>query len=246
MKHTVIALFDDAGQAQQAPRALAERGFDRAAVHVTLAEPGDVVVPPAANIEGGPVSGLLNRLSALFNVEEPHVSHYVEAVRRGGNVVQVDASDEAQAVAARDVLVSLGAVDIDDRVQAWMSAGWAGAAAGAEGAGVAPRRVVHRQEVSIAGVRVYGEAAPVSFDAFAADFRSDHATRYAGQGTSYDDLDPAYRFGHALAVDARNDGGDWTEIELEAREEWERRYPQSAWERAKGAVRHAWERVTGR
>ena len=275
MKHTVIALFDLPEQARKAADALAGQGFAAASVHV--ADPSAAGSPPAdaphaeplpaaVAIEGGPAVGLLHRLAVLFGVDdEPHVGHYAEAVRRGGTVVQVDADGETQAATARDALLALGAVNIDDRVEAWRAGGWEGAAgagapdaagtarsvteAGSEGAlseGARVRGVaVHRQEVSIGGVRVYGHSAVHVFgDDDAADFRADHATRHAAQGGGYDDYDPAYRYGHGLASDARFQGRDWDEIESDVRGDWETRHPGSAWERFKGAVRHAWARAT--
>ena len=103
---------------------------------------------------------------------------------------------------------------------------------------------MHRHEVSIAGVRVYGHAAGRTFDDDAEAFRSDHSTRHAADGGSYDEYDPAYRYGHGLASDARYGGREWSDIEADVRGDWERRHPGSAWERFKGAVRHAWERAT--
>jgi hypothetical protein len=247
VKHTVIALFDQAAEAEKAADALKGKGFDPSAVHVTQSadsldtEP----LPAAAEIEGGPASGLLHRLAVLFRIEEPHVAHYAEAVRRGGSVVKVDAADEVQATAARDALLALGAVNIDDRVEQWQQAGWD--AAGTDGSQLptgAARGVIHRQEVSIGGVRVYGHTAGTAFDDFANEFRSDYDARYAMQGGAYDDFDPAYRYGHALASDARYGGRSWADIESDARSEWERRYPQSDWQRYKSAVQHAWEQVT--
>jgi len=264
VKHTVIALFDQAAEAQNAADALRGQGFDQSSVHVTQsADSFDTEpLPAAVEIEGGPATGLLHRLAVLFNVQEPHVAHYVEAVRRGGSVVKVDAASEAQATAARDALLALGAVNIDDRVDEWQQAGWNSpgtsaqapgseipsvAAAGTDRAKLTTsgaRGVVHRQEVSVGGVRVYGHTAGHAFDDFADEFRSDYEARYAMQGGTYDDFDPAYRYGHALASDSRYDGRSWAEIEIDARADWERRHPQSAWERYKSAVQHAWERVT--
>ena len=103
---------------------------------------------------------------------------------------------------------------------------------------------MHRQEVSIGGVRVYGHLVGAVFDELADEFRADFATRYAAQGASYEDFDPAYRYGHALASDIRYDRRTWDEIEPEARIEWERRHPQGAWERFKTAVHFAWERAS--
>ena len=271
MKHTVIALFDQPEQARKAAAALTGQGFGTASVHVADASAVDAgspvaePLPAAVVIEGGPAVGLLHRLAVLFGVDdEPHVGHYAEAVRRGGTVVQVDADGEAQAATARDALLALGAVNIDDRVETWRQAGWEGAGAvdtsaatagrtatqaGTEGAAAEGSRVrgvaVHRQEVSIGGVRVYGHGVAQAFsDGDAADFRADHATRHGTQGGSYDDYDPAYRYGHGLAADARFQGRDWDEIEADVRGDWETRHPDGAWERFKGAVRHAWVRAT--
>lgn len=244
MKHTVVAVFDDAGQAQKAAERLRAQGFEPSAVHVTHgAEPGEPEVPPAAEIEGGPIDGLLRRLATLFGVKEPHVAHYVEAVRRGGHVVQVDAADEARAAAARDALLALGAVNIDDRIEEWEQAGWktpAGEPSAAAGV------VVHRQEASIGGVRVYGHTTVRPYDDFAGEFRSDFEARHPGDRATFDDFDPAYRFGYELATGDAYRDSPWSEIEDEAREEWKRRHPTSAWDEVRQAVRHAWERVTGR
>lgn len=250
MKHTVIALFDKAEDAQKAAETLKAQNFEASAVHVIQDDESidAQVIPPAAEIESGPLTGLLHRLSLLFGVEEPHLVHYEEAVRRGGRVVQVDAADESQAAAARDTLLAMGAANIDDRIAEWERAGWRSPAVGTERAGSSaenrPSGIVHRQEVSIGGVRVYGHVAVVRFDQIAEDLRA-HYDAYAIEGMTYDDFDPAYRYGHALASDFRFDGSDWDEIESDARVEWERRHPRSAWERFKGAVRHAWERTRG-
>ena len=250
MRHTVIAVFDKPEDARQAIEAVKLRGFDASAVHRRQDDgPADAeVIPPAAEIESGPLTGLLDRLSSLFGVDAPHLAHYQEAVRRGGSIVQVDDADETQAAAARDTLLDAGAVNIDDRVAEWARTGWRGPVAGAaaastpaaEGAGI----IVHRHEVSIGGVRVYGHAAVLAFDELADDFRADYEAQYAAQGTSYDEFDPAYRYGHALASDTRYDGRSWGEMEPEARAEWQLLHPQSGWERFKSAVRYAWEHAT--
>lgn len=184
MKHTVIALFDKAEDAQKAAEALKVRNFDASAVHVIQeSESIDAqVIPPAAEIESGPLTGLLHRLSLLFGVEEPHLVHYEEAVRRGGRVVQFDAANESQAAAARDTLLAMGAANIDERIAEWERAGWRSPAVGTEAAGSPaenrPSGIVHRQEVSIGGVRVYGHGAVVRFDQIAEDLRA-HYDAYA-------------------------------------------------------------------
>jgi hypothetical protein len=115
MKHTVIALFDTSEEAQKAAEALRGRGFDASAARAPQGGAADdEVVPPAAEIESGPLTGLLHRLSSLFGVEDTHLAHYEKAVQQGGGVVHVDAEDESQAAAARGALIEMGASDIDD------------------------------------------------------------------------------------------------------------------------------------
>jgi hypothetical protein len=246
VKHTVIAVFDTPAAAQQATQALKARGLDASVSHDTPPESAVAdeaeVISPAATIEGGPLSGLLHRLSVLFGVADTHLAHYEEAVRRGSTVVHVHADDEAQAVAARDALLAKGAVNIDDRVDEWQQAGWRSPAE-ADAAAAVQVGVVHRQEASIGGVRVYSHVQVVAFDDLADEFRADFAGR-AVSGDTWQDFDPAYRYGHALAQDTRFQGLRWDEMEPDARAEWERRYPQNAWERFKSAVQRAWERTT--
>ncbi|MED5619941.1 YsnF/AvaK domain-containing protein [Ideonella sp. BN130291] len=74
------------------------------------------------------------------------------------------------------------------------------------------------------------------------DYRSDFESRYAGQG-AYEQFEPAYRYGATLRSDQRYAGRSWDEVERHAERDWATAHPDSPWERIKGAVRHAWERV---
>lgn len=78
-------------------------------------------------------------------------------------------------------------------------------------------------------------------------WRSDYQTRYASLGGSYDEYDPAYRYGSTLAGDARYSGRDWASIEADARSGWERDNAggASTWDKVKDAVKHAWDSATG-
>lgn len=80
--------------------------------------------------------------------------------------------------------------------------------------------------------------------AYDEEFRRDYDSRYANADAPYDDYRRAYVHGVSVAQDERNRGRDWSQVEPHAREHWETRYPESAWERFKAAVRHGWERVT--
>jgi uncharacterized protein (TIGR02271 family) len=83
-------------------------------------------------------------------------------------------------------------------------------------------------------------------DEYDADYRTHWQSNYARSGDAYEDYQPAYRYGSSLANDERYRNRSWTDIETDARRDWETRNPGSAWDRFKAAVRHGWERVTGR
>lgn len=90
---------------------------------------------------------------------------------------------------------------------------------------------------SNAGMGAYGD--------YDSDFRAHHSANYAGTGMGYDAYDPAYRYGHGLASDARYQGQDWNAVEPGARSDWESRQP-GTWDRFKGPVRHAYDRTKSR
>lgn len=73
-------------------------------------------------------------------------------------------------------------------------------------------------------------------------YRSHWQSNYASSG-SYDDFVPAYSYGNSMAGSDQYRGRRWDEVEPTLRTDWESRYPDSAWERVKAAVRHGWERV---
>jgi hypothetical protein len=73
-------------------------------------------------------------------------------------------------------------------------------------------------------------------------FRSHWEKTYTG-GT-YQEYDPAYRYGESMAGNPGYEDKPFGEVESELRVTWERRHPQSSWDKFKEAVRHGWERLT--
>jgi uncharacterized protein (TIGR02271 family) len=78
------------------------------------------------------------------------------------------------------------------------------------------------------------------------DYRTHWQTNYGRAGGVYEDYQPAYQYGSSLGSDDRYRNRDWNDIEMDARRDWDTRYPGGTWERFKAAVRHGWERVTNR
>jgi hypothetical protein len=75
-------------------------------------------------------------------------------------------------------------------------------------------------------------------------YRSHWTSNYAGLGGSYDEFEPAYRYGESMADADSFRGSSWDDAEPGLRSSWESQYPNSAWDKFKAAVRHGWERLT--
>lgn len=94
--------------------------------------------------------------------------------------------------------------------------------------------IVRRTEVEV-------EPLSAADDAY---YRGHWTSTYGNDSGSYDDYAPAYGYGNAMARSEQYRGRPWDEVEGSLRSDWEARYPQSAWDRFKAAVRHGWERIT--
>lgn len=98
-----------------------------------------------------------------------------------------------------------------------------------------------RTEIDVERAQAGTESAGVSQGDDAA-FRRHWTETGRSRGLSYEQSDPAYRFGQELA--GGGDGRDWAAIEPEARRRWEERNP-GTWERLADSIRYAWERARG-
>lgn len=73
-------------------------------------------------------------------------------------------------------------------------------------------------------------------------FRSHWEKTYTG-GT-YQEFDPAYRYGESMKGNPGYRDKEWNDVEPELRAGWESKQPQSSWDKFKDAVKHGWERLT--
>ncbi len=133
MNQTVVAVFDEYGEAQSAVNALyQEGGFTRADVKLSPAEETNEARTHALRTQttdtdtGGWSIG--DFFKSLFSSDQhgDDAGVYSEAVRRGSYLVSVDAPTEAQADRAADILQRFHAVDLNQRAEGWRSAGWSG------------------------------------------------------------------------------------------------------------------------
>jgi len=80
-------------------------------------------------------------------------------------------------------------------------------------------------------------------------YRSHFDTNYAGSGSNYDDLQPAYLYGSEARRAEKYRNRDWNDVESDLKSDWSTRNNggdtgASAWDRIKAAVRHGWDKVT--
>lgn len=94
-------------------------------------------------------------------------------------------------------------------------------------------------------VNVEHLGADSDYNTYATHFRNDFDTNYASGGYSYDEYEPAYRYGWELSRDSRYTNRDWSSVEGQLRSDWEQRYPNNAWDRFSAAVKNAWNQARG-
>ena len=78
-------------------------------------------------------------------------------------------------------------------------------------------------------------------------YRTHWTSNYASSGDTYNDYDPAYRYGTQMRSDSRYSGRQWDDVESDLRSDWDTRYGSSSgstWDKMKAAVRHGWDKVT--
>jgi hypothetical protein len=183
----------------------------------------------AGAVAGGLTGGLIGALVDM-GVPEDTAQYYAEGIRRGGTLVSVR-TDDTMTDRAVDILNRHDPIDINERVSQWRESGWAGFDANAQ-----PYRADEMSADVVSG-RNFSD-----FTTYDAAFRNHFASSLYGGGYTYEQYQPAYRYGYDLATDTRYRERDWVDVELEAQRYWEERNP-GTWDRIKNAVRHAWEEV---
>lgn len=116
---TLTAVYDMRAEADRAAsRLVSEAGIAGTDVSVIAQETG-------ATGSGAPAdTGFLASVKSLFVPDEDR-SSYSEAVRRGGFLLTAQV-EQTSAERAMDILEEHGAVNMDERQQAWRAEGWTG------------------------------------------------------------------------------------------------------------------------
>lgn len=210
--------------------------------------------PIAAALAGAGVGavagGLIGGLTGV-GVSEDDAEYYAESVRRGGALVTVRA-DDARAEEAASAMRSRGAVDIERRVEQWKEQGWTRYDPTATPYSVdqLERERSNYGGLLGAGAVTTASGMPITSTSSTwtndddADFRTHYRDTLSASGQTYEDYEPAYRYGSELGSNERYRGRGWSDVESDARRDWESSNPGRGWERIKAAVRRGWERTS--
>lgn len=107
---------------------------------------------------------------------------------------------------------------------------------------------VRRQDVKVEQVGGNGNGNTVTrrdFASYDKDFRNYYTSNWANSGMTYDQYNPSLRYGYDLASNDTYRGKRWSDIETNARRDWEAKNPNTPWEKVKNAVQYSWEKVSG-
>lgn len=177
MERTLVAIFDDQSDAQQALNALRESGFSTSNARLTSAESSGAVTGRTAPSAPEHEESFGEKVANFFGFGDQDET-YSEAVRRGSCVLTVDAASDDEAERAEEIINEYGPVDIDEREAEWRESGWQ-ASRGRGGETTIPiteeQMQVGKRDVQQGGVRVVSRVSERPVEE-TVTLREEHAT----------------------------------------------------------------------
>jgi len=254
-RDTVVAVFDERDDAQDAINALKDAGFrgddislvaqNRDEAAAVAGETGTKAGEGAATgaVVGGVLGGLGGFLTGIGALAIPVVGPVIAAGAFATALAGAAAGAGVGAIAG--ALIGMGIPEeeanwYDERVRA---GGWL-VSVNAPGRYEDVRSILreyggqdYEAGTSTTGHRSWDEASP--------DFRSRYETQY-GAGR-HETLEPAHRFGYEAYSRSREQGtrGDWRTAEPELRRDWEAR-GEGSWDEHRSHIRHGYDYGRGR
>ena len=124
MQHTLVAVFDNRGDAQNAMDELLGAGFGRGEVRLSEGDPAGSASAAGTSTrtddDGSITASIKHFFSDLFGSGEPDSARlYSDAVTRGHYVLTLTAADEPEVERAADIVERHGPVDIDEQAAQW-------------------------------------------------------------------------------------------------------------------------------
>jgi uncharacterized protein (TIGR02271 family) len=105
--------------------------------------------------------------------------------------------------------------------------------------------VEHRDRAPATSGATTSTAALGRWEDEAPRYRSRWQSRYGTSGERWEDYEPAYRYGWEMRSRPEYRDRRWEDVEPDLRRDWTTRYPTSAWDRMRDAIRDAWDTTTG-
>jgi uncharacterized protein (TIGR02271 family) len=138
MQHTLVAVFDNRTDAQNALNELLSSGFSRNDVRLSGDDAGaGTVSTSGTDTDTGIGSGIKNFFSNLFGDDSSeHATRYEGAVTRGQHVVTLTADSLPEVERAADIVERYGPTDIDEHSDGVGKMGTAGAMLAGSGSGM--------------------------------------------------------------------------------------------------------------
>lgn len=142
MSSVLVGMFDSQAAAAEAHAKLISAGFSSGAVSMTggtsATSTPSTSTGTSSTAEPHHEGAIARFFSGIFGDSDDHdserASHtdtYKEAFKRGSYGVSVTAANDAEISKAEAILNAAGAVDIDEKAEAWKKEGWSGGAVGA-------------------------------------------------------------------------------------------------------------------
>src|SRR5215831_4978895 len=115
MTQTVIALFDNATDAQQAVNTLVDQGFQRSNVDLSTSKADNNYYDNNSNRDTNE-SGISRFFNSLFG-DSDDANKYTRVAERNSTVVTVHADSIEEARRASDILDASGAIDVNEKAE---------------------------------------------------------------------------------------------------------------------------------
>ena len=138
MNSVLVAMFDSQQAAASARERLISAGFPEGSVTLTGGEPSSMsssTSSPSVQSTGEEKGPIARFFDSIFGNDDDvstrsgYTETYNEAFRRGSYGVTVTSSSDQQSQEAETILNDCGAIDIDEKAQAWRNEGWSGGSA---------------------------------------------------------------------------------------------------------------------
>ncbi len=117
MAQTVIGMFDNATEAQQAVEKLTSKGFSKESIDVSNS--GSAATSYSHDNSSTEESGIVKFFKNLFSSDDDDSEKYSTVAKRSGSIVTVHTQSAEDAEDAADILDDCGAVNVDERAASY-------------------------------------------------------------------------------------------------------------------------------